>query len=819
MGLTTILRGFKVPITILDRFFESNGIMQTWGFPPRYNRPPLPGADRPALDPQSAFLRTKLAATGGGGADTRIFIPNRQGQARSTHAYVAYTYIMVFGQRQIDLAVDLPDRAPPGFAGLRSEILGFAREGEDGLLQVAGMQGGEQDDPSTVLFIVVTDDREHPFSGPFMRESKPDWAFAEQEPNFTGCKMDTHLAGEPLIARSMSSIHLPSLSRTRSHRSVFQEEFESQHSLPYLHLDLGDMVSPPTPRDIHRLASDHDFVFGAHPKPKRLGWWPFIATHISIPVALVAGIIFVVVAIVYTNEVTKQMLECPEWSNYCRMADTWTIENLGTVQGIISMVYLIGMVALAYAALGLCEATVWPLLHKQSFTIKGLNAYLSTTRGSVMLLPAAVMSVKSLATGFVLASALIVTLLPPSAPPLVGHAYSPTWQQVQLESNYTSSGGIRELYAQTNPPTSVMVRVLAEYNRWATDPSAEPLPDYRDWYIDREALEERGDFTANAVRFHSSISCRPHEVTQMNRDNVWWNAFLTNMTRTNNNSTQPGGKSSSAEVWIRPQAQLTVWADDFEFVSDRRTRTTLVFAAINGTIEGGSTTALTLGNLTSVSSVACDVEIEAVDDILSVGDMPIPADTTTLSTLSSIDSLTFSPAASSKTRLNELLLWFTIAPLMTSSSVDGTQPMFTNSTTTGLPLAYTTTSSSAPNTWTTQRLTTFIRLAIGALAQATTTTTTTTTPISPSPTILLTTTPTKKLSRARTLLLLIPPLLTLTLTLAVALYTTHLHTRLGIPVMRRADVGELLKSSQTAFLREVAGTDAAKTYLPHELGG
>ncbi|KAK3292960.1 uncharacterized protein B0H64DRAFT_375943 [Chaetomium fimeti] len=589
------------------------------------------------------------------------------------------------------------------------------------------------------------------------------------------------------------------------------------------------MASSPTPRDIRRLASDHDFVFGAHPKPKRLGWWPFIATHISIPAALVAGIIFVVVAIVYTNEVTKQMFECPEWSNYCRMADRWTIENLGTVQGIITMVYLIGMVALAYAALGLCEATVWPLLHKQSFTIKGLNAYLSTTRGSIMLSPAAIMSVRSLAAGFVLACALVVTLLPFSAPPLVGHAYSPSWQQVQLAGNYTPGGGISELYAQTNPPTSVMVRVLTEYNTWATDPSTEPMPEYRDWYIDREALDERGSFTANAVRLQSSISCRPHEVAQLNRDNVWWNAFLTNMTRTNNNSTQAGEKDSSAEVWISPQAQLTVWADDFEFVSDRRTRTTLIFAAINGTIEGGSTTPLILGNLTSVSSVACDVEIEAVDDTLSVGNMPIPADTSTLHTLSSTDTLTFSPAASNKTRLNELLLWFTIAPLMTSTSVDGTQPMFTNSTTTGLPLAYTTTSSTAPNTWTTHGLTTFIRLAIGALAQATTTTTSPSSPTPPGqqqqqqppppPFLLTTTTLTHRLSHPRTLLLLIPPLLTLTLTLLIALYTSHLHATLSIPVMRGADLGELLKSSQTAWLREVVGTDAAKTYLPNELAG
>ncbi|KAK4033645.1 hypothetical protein C8A01DRAFT_19433 [Parachaetomium inaequale] len=171
MGLTTILRGFKIPVAVLDRFLESNGVMQTWGYPPKYDRLPLPGSDRPTLDPQSAFLRTKLAATAAGGANTRIFIPNREGMAQSTHAYVAYVYVMVYGQRQIDVAAELPDRAPPGFAELRSEVLAFATEGEEELLHVAGMQGGEGQDPSSLLFIVVTDKQEYPFKGPFMRES------------------------------------------------------------------------------------------------------------------------------------------------------------------------------------------------------------------------------------------------------------------------------------------------------------------------------------------------------------------------------------------------------------------------------------------------------------------------------------------------------------------------------------------------------------------------------------------------------------------------------------------------------------------------
>ncbi|KXX78238.1 hypothetical protein MMYC01_206477 [Madurella mycetomatis] len=587
------------------------------------------------------------------------------------------------------------------------------------------------------------------------------------------------------------------------------------------------MATSPTPRDMRRLASDHDFVLGAHPTPRRLGLWPFLATHLSLAAALGAGVIFVVVAIAYTSVTSTQMLECPSWANACHMTDEWTIENLGTIQGIITLIYLIGLVALAYPALGFCETMVWPVLHKQSFTIGGLNAYLSATRGSIMSAPAALMSVRSLAAGFVLASAIAVTLIPFAAPPLVGHAYTPTWQPVQLESSYTPGAGIGELYAQTNPPTSVIARMLAEYDAWATDPSSEPMPTYRDWYIDREALSARGGFIARAVRFQTSVSCSPHRLQQVNRDNAWWNAFLTNMTRTSN-STGAGERNSSAEVWVRPQAQLTLWANDFDFVSDRRTRTTLVFAALNGTIEGSEPAPLILGSLTSASAIACDVEIGVSDDVLSVGvDGPASAENNDpdLPVLSSTSNLSLSPAASRETRINELLLWFTVSPLLASTSVDGTQPMFANSSSTHRPVALTTSAplsadSAASNSWTIPGLEEFIRLSIGALAQATSTSSTNANPSPENQSIILRSTAlTRKLSPARSYLLVILPVISLALLLAAAAYSTDLHTQLSIPVMRLAGLGELLKSVQTAWLREQAGTDAAKTYLPHELGG
>ncbi|KAK4156581.1 hypothetical protein C8A00DRAFT_30547 [Chaetomidium leptoderma] len=173
MGLTTILRGFKVPVAVLDRFFEANGLIPTYGYPPTYDPVFLPGDDKAfaTQDPHSAFLRTKLADNTHN-QNTLFFIPNREGTAMSTHAYVSYAYVMVFCQRQIDVAGELPDKPPPGFAELRSEILGFATEGEEGLLQVAGMQpaGGGQD-PASMLFIVVTDERGYPWKGPFLRKS------------------------------------------------------------------------------------------------------------------------------------------------------------------------------------------------------------------------------------------------------------------------------------------------------------------------------------------------------------------------------------------------------------------------------------------------------------------------------------------------------------------------------------------------------------------------------------------------------------------------------------------------------------------------
>ncbi|KAL2266683.1 hypothetical protein VTJ83DRAFT_6035 [Remersonia thermophila] len=545
-----------------------------------------------------------------------------------------------------------------------------------------------------------------------------------------------------------SSPQLPALSRTRSHRSIFREDFDSPPpSGPFAANPANNnttttitstllprpasasTASAPNLINIHRLASDHNFVFAAHPTPRRVGFLPFLATHLSLPACFGAGVVCVAVAIAYTAQLARHALECPAWATNCSAValDGWTVSRLAAIQGMVGMVYLLGMAALARAALGVGETTVWGLLKGQTFTVRGLDAFLRVARGEAAAAP----------------------------------------------------------------------RAAA-----------------------REALREKGDFTARAVRLRTEVGCRPYRAGQLTGNGV------------------------------RPQPQLTGWVEAFDFASDRRTRATLVFAAVNGTIEGGETAPLSLGTLTSVSAVACDVDIEAVEGILSVRSaQEVDAgangrgqddgineteDADLLPALSSLSALTLPSAAPDETRLNQLLLWFAVAPLLTSPSVNGAQPMFANLSAAGyaLPLPRTldawdatnlvedAVDVEAMNTWTIPGLTHFIRVSIGALAQATITAGSPSpfipTPVTTIPLTITTTLPT--LSYPRALLLLLPVLLAIALTLLLVIYTCYLHKHHSIPVLRPFSLGELLKSSQTRWAREVAGADAAKPFLPNEMG-
>lgn len=80
MSVTTVLRGFKVLLPVLDAFLLANSIWETEtlcaGIPPSYKEDP---------DSVSTLLRSKVGA---GDTKTRVFIPYRMGLDAAECAYV-----------------------------------------------------------------------------------------------------------------------------------------------------------------------------------------------------------------------------------------------------------------------------------------------------------------------------------------------------------------------------------------------------------------------------------------------------------------------------------------------------------------------------------------------------------------------------------------------------------------------------------------------------------------------------------------------------------------------------------------------------------
>lgn len=135
-NLITVLRGLKVRVSTMDAFLIANGKPHgTDGssFVPFYD------GDKP--DEISALLRAKA------GSDEILYVvPSVEGHDRSSHVYVACSYLHVYAQRCIT-ANEPADRIPEGFRKLLEEILKFGGHDEEGLVG---------------LFVIYTEERSGP---------------------------------------------------------------------------------------------------------------------------------------------------------------------------------------------------------------------------------------------------------------------------------------------------------------------------------------------------------------------------------------------------------------------------------------------------------------------------------------------------------------------------------------------------------------------------------------------------------------------------------------------------------------------------------
>jgi hypothetical protein len=400
--------------------------------------------------------------------------------------------------------------------------------------------------------------------------------------------------------------------------------------------------------------------------------WRYFIEHNPWPfVGMIAGMALDLGLLPLTLWLSQQVYECPRWAYGC----TISVSNIGTVQGVVTAIYTVGLTCMAYTVYALAEASVWPLLCKQRFTFKQLDTFLCTSRGSIPSAVLAIGIIKTLDAAVVLICTILVISMPLIAPLVIGHIYDQPQLLVPYKSQHRSGGGFGQIFVQTNPPTVSRPRASSLFTSWAENDIQEPMPDYRDWYIDRQSLSARGDFVAQAVRIKREISCRGWKVEQVSGSNSTRRvSFKTHMADSIHEFRK---KNSSGSVLVRNYPQMATWIDDFVFHSPTRTSATLVFAALGGRIEGGLESkleGLPGRAIHNVTALACNVDVELVDDTLTVGSglppayLPHP-----LPTLSSLARFMVAGRNHTATyTYNENALWFAVAPVLVGASVHGT---------------------------------------------------------------------------------------------------------------------------------------------------
>ncbi|OJD37672.1 uncharacterized protein BKCO1_6000135 [Diplodia corticola] len=532
----------------------------------------------------------------------------------------------------------------------------------------------------------------------------------------------------------------------------------------------------------------------------RKGLRQFLVSNPEVILAMAVGIACVMAIFGFTLWLSRQLFECPAWAIGCDIPSSVAsmADNLGLVQGIIAAVYAVSMAGPVYTVCALGEAAVWPILNKQAKTLKELDSFLSAARGSIASLPLAYMATRSTEALVVILCITIATITPLTVSPLVGYAYTRHDVSTEYIGNYMAGGVLRNKFIQKNPPVRLPAAAAQAFNlytSWSSNLSSEAMPNVREFIVNRNRLADRGVVSVNAVKVEKRINCSGHAVELTDYDKVSVTA-----------DTKMAGNSSNT-TRIRVQPVLTLWVDDIKYVSETRTVSTLVFAAINGTIENGEssepTKAMKDQGYTGVSAVSCDVDVSLVDSSFEIG-----SGTSNFTTVSNLDMLEGPTSPESPYGdLGDMAAWFGAVPSVMGLSVHGTQPMFVDSQ--PLPKAYATWTGPQTFHWKLDTIHKFINVSSGALAtslhyiegsdEPSTNSTSQT---------LVSRKNMKRMNPSRAYYLLIPPLVVLAIIGSLASWSYWIHKRANIPIMRLAHVSEVIKSSQTADISEPASEDA-----------
>ncbi|OAL35313.1 hypothetical protein AYO20_05364 [Fonsecaea nubica] len=544
------------------------------------------------------------------------------------------------------------------------------------------------------------------------------------------------------------------------------------------------------------------------PEEPEQGIRSFIWHNPSITIVFGIGTAFAVGCVVFTQWLGTQKFVCPDWALDCSVSEFLAdvVAHLGQVQGIITAVYSASVAMMAYATFRVAETTLWPALTMRTFSLGDMDHYLALTRGSLAASPRALWQARGLGPVAVLLIATVIAILQLTSSIFVGYVYSATNVTTTYFSNHSDGGGMGLPFDgfQMNPPgmlPGAAGDAVSIYTSWANGLSSEPMPEQRNFIIDRANLSAVGAFSAHAIEKHTTISC---SATPINITSEYADMFTVQV------------NMSATDLWIRQQPLLSLWVDRWKNLSDARAVTTMVFAAINGTIEGGhkngpSEVMLELGYTEGVSSLACDIDVELKDSVVCTMKDPskCPPPSMTLSKLESLGQ----PCSGC------IPVWLAAAVEVYGVSIYGTQPMFyptfanpgvlagtqLGNLSATLPVAWTSVSTAPTSyTWPQEILRNFIEVGSGALAI---------TIMRHFPNesgILESRLPMLRIDARRSWLLLVPPALVLLSVVLVAALSGAMHSEANLPNVHLGTTSEIILNSQTEDIKSVV-SEARKT--------
>lgn len=264
-------------------------------------------------------------------------------------------------------------------------------------------------------------------------------------------------------------------------------------------------------------------------------------------------------------------------------------------------------------------------------------------------------------------TAILVTPLTGST--LVGYVYNRVDISTPYQYAYWVGGGIGFRFDQASPPNDRPGSIdiaSSHYSSWSKVLTEEPLPELRSFILDRYNLSRVGNFSVNTVRASIDMNCSGHavDVHDVSDDGYHFHVWAYG-----NGTTKERGK-----IKIRVQPVLTTWVDDIQDVGGAGSIVTLIFAVMNGTIEGGQYTNFTQkmkghGTLEGISAVACQIRVDLFDGVAISG-----AGGDNRVTVSSLEKLVPPPEGGGT--LHDIAAWIGIAPTVIGISTFGAQPMF-----------------------------------------------------------------------------------------------------------------------------------------------